>query len=138
MKVVHLEDAETYEPEPDWKRASVCAEQGVSVEYFVKPPGHASPPHEHPQAQYVAVPVNEHLPLPRTQLDAEEPRTLSLRHAHNCLSAKKHSSHQRATAHFVVPVPETGHQTQLPPGTTLKGIGPGATHRTGELHATLL
>jgi quercetin dioxygenase-like cupin family protein len=55
MKVVHLEGARSYEPEPDWRRASLCAEEVVSVEYFVKPPGHASPLHAHPEAQVCIV-----------------------------------------------------------------------------------
>ncbi len=55
MKVIHLEGAETYEPEPDWKRASLCDEPKVSIEYFVKPPRHASPMHEHPQEQVTIV-----------------------------------------------------------------------------------
>lgn len=55
MKVIHLDGAETYEPEPDWKRASLCAEPKVSIEYFVKPPHHASPMHEHPQEQVTIV-----------------------------------------------------------------------------------
>jgi quercetin dioxygenase-like cupin family protein len=55
MKVVHLEEAESYEPQPDWKRASLCDEPSVSIEHFVKPPGHASPLHEHPQEQVTLV-----------------------------------------------------------------------------------
>lgn len=55
MKVIHLEEAESYEPEPDWKRASLCDEPSVSVEYFVKPPHHASPMHDHPQEQVTIV-----------------------------------------------------------------------------------
>ena len=55
MKIISFDTAERYEPEPDWKRVSLCAEPGVSIEYFVKPPGHASPVHEHPQAQVTIV-----------------------------------------------------------------------------------
>ena len=55
MKVIHLAGAETYEPEPDWKRASLCDQPQVSLEYFVKPPHHASPLHEHPQEQVTIV-----------------------------------------------------------------------------------
>jgi quercetin dioxygenase-like cupin family protein len=55
MKVIHLEEAESYEPQPDWKRASLCDEPSVSIEHFIKPPGHASPMHEHPQEQVTLV-----------------------------------------------------------------------------------
>jgi quercetin dioxygenase-like cupin family protein len=55
MKVIHFDSAETYEPEKDWKRVSLCCEDGISVEHFVKPPGHASPLHEHPNAQVLIV-----------------------------------------------------------------------------------
>jgi len=55
MKVVHFDKAETYEPEKDWKRVSLCGENDVSIEYFVKPPEHASPRHQHPSAQVTIV-----------------------------------------------------------------------------------
>ena len=55
MKVIAFDKAERYEPEPDWKRVSLCSEPGVSIEYFVKPPGHASPVHQHPQEQVTIV-----------------------------------------------------------------------------------
>ncbi len=55
MKVVHFEKAETYEPEKDWKRVSLCSEKDVSVEYFIKPPEHASPRHQHSSAQVTIV-----------------------------------------------------------------------------------
>ena len=55
MKVIHFDEAESYEPEKDWKRTSLCCEQAISVEHFVKPPGHASPRHEHPNAQVLIV-----------------------------------------------------------------------------------
>ncbi len=55
MKVIHFNEAESYEPERDWKRVSLCNERNVSVEYFVKPPGHASPMHHHPQEQVTIV-----------------------------------------------------------------------------------
>lgn len=51
MKVIHFNQAEKYEPEPDWRRVSLCSEPNVSIEYFVKPPHHASPVHEHPNEQ---------------------------------------------------------------------------------------
>ncbi|UCG30441.1 MAG: cupin domain-containing protein [candidate division WOR-3 bacterium] len=55
MRVIHLKDAEKYEPEKGWLRASVCDEQNISVEYFVKPPRHSSPLHEHPHEQVCVV-----------------------------------------------------------------------------------
>jgi quercetin dioxygenase-like cupin family protein len=55
MKVIRFKAAETYEPEKDWKRVSLCCEGDVSVEHFVKPPGHGSPKHKHPNAQVLVV-----------------------------------------------------------------------------------
>ena len=55
MKVVRFDKAETYEPERDWKRVSLCSEKDVSAEYFVKPPEHASPRHQHPSGQVTIV-----------------------------------------------------------------------------------
>ena len=55
MKVIHLGDAEQYEPDKGWLRASTCSEKNVSLEYFVKPPKHSSPLHAHPQEQVCVV-----------------------------------------------------------------------------------
>jgi len=55
MKVVKFAFAERCEPEPGWVRTSLCNEQEISIEHFVKPPGHASPFHEHPNAQVLIV-----------------------------------------------------------------------------------
>ncbi len=55
MKVVRIADAENYEPEKDWKRISLCGECDISVEHFVKPPGHSSPDHNHPNSQVLIV-----------------------------------------------------------------------------------
>lgn len=55
MKVVRLSGAESYEPERDWKRSSLCNEGDVSLERFVKPPGHSSPRHGHANAQLLVV-----------------------------------------------------------------------------------
>jgi quercetin dioxygenase-like cupin family protein len=55
LKVVRLAEAESYEPEPGWIRSSLCDEGLLSVEHFVKPPGHESPIHVHPQAQLLVV-----------------------------------------------------------------------------------
>ena len=55
MKVIHFKEAESYEPEKDWKRVSLCAEQDISIEHFVKPPNHSSPLHDHPNDQVLVV-----------------------------------------------------------------------------------
>jgi len=55
LKVIHLNEAEHYEPEKNWKRSSLCHEKDISIEHFVKPPGHASPRHEHPNVQILVV-----------------------------------------------------------------------------------
>lgn len=55
MKVIRFKSAERYEPEKDWKRLSLCAEKDISIEHFIKPPGHASPKHDHPNAQVLHV-----------------------------------------------------------------------------------
>ena len=53
--VHNLGAGQTYEPEKDWKRVSLCNEADISVEHFVKPPGHASPRHQHPSVQVLIV-----------------------------------------------------------------------------------
>ena len=55
MKVIRFYDAESYEPEKDWKRVSLCNEKEISIEHFVKPPHHASPLHDHTNAQVLVV-----------------------------------------------------------------------------------
>jgi quercetin dioxygenase-like cupin family protein len=55
MKIIRFDAAETYEPETDWKRVSLCCEKDISIEHFVKPPGHASPRHQHPSTQVLVV-----------------------------------------------------------------------------------
>lgn len=55
MKVIHLIEAEKYEPEKGWMRAGTCSERSVSVEYFIKPSRHSSPLHQHPQEQVCVV-----------------------------------------------------------------------------------
>ena len=55
MKVIRFDGADSYEPEADWKRVSLCGEKDISIEHFVKPPGHASPEHEHPNTQVLVV-----------------------------------------------------------------------------------
>lgn len=55
MKVIYFSEAESYEPERDWKRLSLCAEEDISIEHFVKPPGHSSPDHAHSNSQVLVV-----------------------------------------------------------------------------------
>lgn len=55
MKVIHFNDAESYELDAGWKRWSLCAEDSISIEHFAKPAGHASPEHDHPNAQVLVV-----------------------------------------------------------------------------------
>jgi quercetin dioxygenase-like cupin family protein len=55
MKVVRFESAESYEPEKNWRRVSLCNQSDISIEHFVKAPGHASPKHSHPNAQVLIV-----------------------------------------------------------------------------------
>jgi quercetin dioxygenase-like cupin family protein len=55
MRVIRFEGADSYEPEDNWKRVSLCGEEDISIEYFVKPPGHASPNHDHANAQVLVV-----------------------------------------------------------------------------------
>jgi len=55
MKVIRFDNAESYEPEKDWRRVSLCSQEDISIEHFVPPAGHASPRHEHPNAQVLIV-----------------------------------------------------------------------------------
>ncbi len=55
MKIIHFDNALRYEPEENWQRTSLCSEENISIEHFVKPPHHASPKHEHPNAQVLTV-----------------------------------------------------------------------------------
>jgi quercetin dioxygenase-like cupin family protein len=55
MKLIRFGEAESYEPEKDWKRVSLCSQPDISIEHFVKPPHHASPRHEHSNAQVLVV-----------------------------------------------------------------------------------
>jgi quercetin dioxygenase-like cupin family protein len=55
MKAIRVRNAEKCEPEKGWMRASTCNEKHISLEYFVKPPMHSSPLHNHPQEQVCVV-----------------------------------------------------------------------------------
>ncbi|WP_075936188.1 cupin domain-containing protein [Halosegnis longus] len=51
MKPVPFDEAETYEPEDGWRRVSMAGSDRFSFEWFEKPPGHASPMHDHENEQ---------------------------------------------------------------------------------------
>ena len=51
MKIVAFDQAETYEPDPDWRRVALAGSEQFSFEWFEKPPGHSSPMHDHEHAQ---------------------------------------------------------------------------------------
>ena len=55
MKVVRFNEAEKYEPQKDWQRASLCNQKDISIEYFIKPPKHSSPKHSHSNTQVLIV-----------------------------------------------------------------------------------
>jgi quercetin dioxygenase-like cupin family protein len=55
MHIMRFKTAATCEPEPGWKRVSVCSEAAISMEHFVKPAKHASPRHSHANAQVMVV-----------------------------------------------------------------------------------
>jgi len=51
MDHVPFADAETYEPDEGWRRVSLAGSDRFSFEWFEKPPGHASPMHDHENEQ---------------------------------------------------------------------------------------
>lgn len=51
MKQVTFADAETYEPDEGWRRASLAGSERFTFEWFEKPPGHSSPMHNHENEQ---------------------------------------------------------------------------------------
>jgi len=55
MKEVRLDEAETYEPDEGWMRASLAGSESFSFEWFTKPPGHSSPMHDHENEQVCLV-----------------------------------------------------------------------------------
>ena len=55
MKLIKITEGESYEPEKDWKRISLCNQPDISIEHFIKPPHHHSPKHSHPSAQVLVV-----------------------------------------------------------------------------------
>ncbi len=55
MKITRFSSAPSYQPEKDWKRVSLCGEEEISIEHFIKPPGHASPLHSHSNIQVLVV-----------------------------------------------------------------------------------
>lgn len=55
LKVIHFDEAERYEPEKNWQRVSLCNQEEISIEHFVKPPLHKSPEHAHDSTQILVV-----------------------------------------------------------------------------------
>ncbi|MFB6151712.1 MAG: cupin domain-containing protein [Haloarculaceae archaeon] len=55
MERVSFDDAETYEPDAGWRRVALAGSDDVSLEWFEKPPGHASPMHDHENGQVCLV-----------------------------------------------------------------------------------
>ena len=73
MIVTRFKSTESYEPMKDWKRVSLCAKEDISIEHFVKPPGHSSPKHNHPNSQVLIV-LKGKLKI---DVDGQESQTLS-------------------------------------------------------------
>ena len=51
MQPVAFEEAESYEPGEGWRRVAMAGSERFSFEWFEKPPGHASPMHDHENEQ---------------------------------------------------------------------------------------
>ncbi|WP_430506331.1 cupin domain-containing protein [Haloparvum sp. PAK95] len=51
MEHVPFDDAEKYEPDEGWMRASLAGSDRATFEWFEKPPGHSSPMHDHENEQ---------------------------------------------------------------------------------------
>lgn len=47
MEYVRFDDAEEENPAEGWRRAGLMSRDAVSVDWFEKPPGHASEKHAH-------------------------------------------------------------------------------------------
>ena len=55
MKYVRFDEAESYEPEDEWRRVALASSDRFSFEWFEKPPGHSSPMHHHENEQVCVV-----------------------------------------------------------------------------------
>ena len=55
MNIVKLNEGETYQPDPGWKRVALAGSDKISIEYFEKPAGHTSPLHSHSNEQVCIV-----------------------------------------------------------------------------------
>lgn len=55
MKIVEFSNAEIYEPDDGWRRASLAGSDQFTFEWFEKPPGHSSPDHNHENEQVCLV-----------------------------------------------------------------------------------
>jgi len=73
MEHVPFPEAERYEPDEGWQRRALAGSDRFSFEWFEKPPGHASPMHDHENEQ-VCVCLAGELTV---HLEADESVTLS-------------------------------------------------------------
>ena len=55
MEPVPFDEAEVHEPEEGWRRFAMAGNERCSLEWFEKPPGHASPTHDHENEQICVV-----------------------------------------------------------------------------------
>jgi len=55
MQSVKFNEAQIYEPDENWERRMLAGSDEISVEWFTKPPGHASPMHDHENEQVCIV-----------------------------------------------------------------------------------
>ena len=51
MDLVAFEEAESYEPEEEWRHVAMAGSDAFSFKWFEKPPGHSSPMHDHENEQ---------------------------------------------------------------------------------------
>ena len=59
MQPVLFNEAETCEPEEEWRRVAMAGSDQFSFEWFEKPPGHTSPTHHHENEQICLVTEGE-------------------------------------------------------------------------------
>ena len=55
MEPIDFGDGRSYEPDAGWRRLEMAGSDRVSLEFFEKPPGHASPMHHHENHQVCVV-----------------------------------------------------------------------------------
>jgi mannose-6-phosphate isomerase-like protein (cupin superfamily) len=55
MKYVVFDEAEIETPGAEWRRAGLVNSEGISVDWFQKPPGHVSERHSHENEQVFVI-----------------------------------------------------------------------------------